>query len=472
MFNDRFAIGPFAPATIPTRMNDVRPLAIACGLAVLAGCGPVREVADRLFDDRPPRARYEARLEGAGLANTALARDWLAAARDALRSAPLVTTPHREEGYLSPAEPAAISLRVNLRRGQEVTFDVALAGDTTTLVFLDAFQIDGESEDAIRLLMSADSGARRIVFEPRRDGEYIFRAQPELLRGGRFTVALIVAPTLAFPVQGRRERDIGSRFGAPRDAGARSHHGVDIFAPRGTPAIAAARGTVTRVQTTDIGGNVVWLRDHRGNSLYYAHLDRQAVGAGDQVGIGDTIGFVGNTGNARTTPPHLHFGIYRRGEGPMDPYWFLHEPRGSVPRLVADTGLLGNWARATTDRAVLRLAPVANADTVALLERHSVVRVVAAVGSWYRVRQPDGLTGYLQGRAIEPLRSRIQSSAVAVASPLLARPVAAATPEDIIRELPAGTRLDVLGRFGAFALVSARDGAAAWIAQPGGAGSN
>jgi peptidoglycan LD-endopeptidase LytH len=452
-------------------MTNARPIALLGALALLAACGPVRDAAVRLFDDRPPRARYEARLESAGLGNAALARDWLAAARDALRSAPLVSSPHREEGYLSPSEPAAIALRVNLRRGQEVAFEMNLVGDTTTLVFVDAWQIDGESEDALRLLTSADSGARRLVFEPRRDGEYIFRAQPELLRGGRFTASLIVAPTLAFPVQGRRERDIGSRFGAPRDAGARSHHGVDIFAPRGTPAIAAAPATVTRVQTTDIGGNVVWLRDQRGNSLYYAHLDRQAVAAGEHVVIGDTIGFVGNTGNARTTPPHLHFGVYRRGEGPVDPYWFVHEPPGTVPRLVADTTLLGVWARAAADRVLLRAAPATTADTVALLSRHAIVRVVAAVGGWYRVRQPDGVSGYLQARAVEPSRSRIRSAAVPAASPLLARPVMDAEPADIVRELPAGTHLDVLGRFGPFALVTVSGGAAAWVAHPGGAGS-
>ena len=93
--------------------------------------------------------------------------------------------------------------------------------------------------------------------------------------------------------------------------------------------MAAAPGTVTRVNETNLGGKVVWLRDTLGNSLYYAHLDSQAVSSGMQVNIGDTLGFVGNTGNARTTPPHLHFGVYRRGEGPVDPWWFLHRPRGA-----------------------------------------------------------------------------------------------------------------------------------------------
>jgi SH3-like domain-containing protein len=106
-----------------------------------------------------------------------------------------------------------------------------------------------------------------------------------------------------------------------------------------------------------------------------------------------------------------------------------------------------------------------------LLSRHAIVRVVAAVGGWYRVRQPDGVSGYLQARAVEPSRSRIRSAAVPAVSPLLARPVMDAEPADIVRELPAGTHLDVLGRFGPFALVTVSGGAAAWVAHPGGAGS-
>jgi hypothetical protein len=227
--------------------------------------------------------------------------------------------------------------------------------------------------------------------------------------------------------------------------------------------IAAAEATVSRVQATQIGGNVVWLRDRRGNSLYYAHLDRQAVAPGDEVTVGDTVGFVGNTGNARTTPPHLHFGVYRRGEGPMDPYWFLHQPRGAVPRLVADTTLLGKWARAAADRTTLRSAPIASADTVALLDRHSVVRVLAAVGGWYRVRQPDGQTGYVPARTVEPAHGTIRTAALDVPSPLLARPVAAALPADVVRELPRGERLQVLGRFGSFSLVTDSAGVAAWV---------
>jgi murein DD-endopeptidase MepM/ murein hydrolase activator NlpD len=121
---------------------------------------------------------------------------------------------------------------------------------------------------------------------------------------------------------------------------------VDIFARRGTPVVATSEGTVRRVEITNIGGKVVWLRDPvRNSSIYYAHLDSQVVRDGQAVMPGDVVGFVGNTGNARTTPPHLHFGIYRRGEGPIDPAPFVRRPRGTLEDLTADLAQLGSWVR-------------------------------------------------------------------------------------------------------------------------------
>ena len=87
--------------------------------------------------------------------------------------------------------------------------------------------------------------------------------------------------------------------------------------------MAAADGRITRVREGGLGGKTVWLRlDGAPVSLYYAHLDEQLTAPDARVRTGDTIGTVGNTGNARTTPPHLHFGIYGRG-GAVDPFPFL-----------------------------------------------------------------------------------------------------------------------------------------------------
>ena len=152
------------------------------------------------------------------------------------------------------------------------------------------------------------------------------RLQPELLRGGRYALTQHALASLRFPVLGKDSRAVSSGFGAARDGGQREHHGIDILAPRGTPVLSAADGVVTSVAVTDIGGKVVWVSDPaRDLSLYYAHLDSQGVSTGTRVRAGDVLGTVGNTGNARTTVPHLHFGIYHRREGPIDPIPYVHE---------------------------------------------------------------------------------------------------------------------------------------------------
>ena len=128
---------------------------------------------------------------------------------------------------------------------------------------------------------------------------------------------------LAVPVQGVRRPALRSSFGEPR-SGHRTHAGIDIFAHRGTPVVAAAEGLVVRIGTTDrLGGNTVWVAGKPSTLYYYAHLDHFARGlhVGDHVAPGDLVGYVGNTGNARTTPPHLHFGVYpaARAFWPVDP---------------------------------------------------------------------------------------------------------------------------------------------------------
>ena len=435
---------------------------IACLLGT-AACDELRRVADSLIDQRPPRQRYVDALSSAGLGTSALAMDWVAAGDRALREAPLVTSPHEEQGYLAPGEPAAIALRIRVRRGQEITLELDLPGDTSTTLFLDAWLIENDSSRSLDHLTSADSGQRMLRVLPRRDGEVVLRAQPELLRGGRFRAMLRLAPTLAFPVQPGTDRDIGSKFGAPRDAGARSHHGIDIFAKRGTPVVAAASGVVNRVNETNIGGKVVWLRDTFGNSLYYAHLDSQAVSSGMRVDVGDTLGFVGNTGNARTTPPHLHFGVYRRGEGPVDPYWFVYQPRGNVPRLVADTSHLGKWIRPTAVRAILLAGPSLRSDTVGLFGRHTAMRVLSAAGEFYRVRLPDGVIGFVSARVTEAADRAIAS--VSTGETILARPALTHTSQDVVAVVGEGDNVGVVARFGEFALVRSSAGIRGWILQ-------
>ena len=120
-----------------------------------------------------------------------------------------------------------------------------------------------------------------------------------------------ISPTLIFPVASTKAF-VASFWGAAREGGVRKHEGIDIFAEKGTPVVAICDGVVEDVRTTPKGGKVVWLRavDYSWN-VYYAHLDDQNVKEGQLVKKGELIGTVGNTGNAKYTPSHLHFGIYK-----------------------------------------------------------------------------------------------------------------------------------------------------------------
>ncbi len=130
---------------------------------------------------------------------------------------------------------------------------------------------------------------------------------------------------LPVPVQGVRATGIADTFGAPRGA-ARTHAGVDIFAKRGTPVLSATRGLVTLVRETGLGGRQVWVLGPARERHYYAHLEDWQAGlkAGDVVWPGTPLGRVGTSGNARGTPPHLHYGIYGAA-GAYDPLPLLQE---------------------------------------------------------------------------------------------------------------------------------------------------
>lgn len=127
-----------------------------------------------------------------------------------------------------------------------------------------------------------------------------------------------VSRSLDFPVAGKRS-NIESFWGANRGGGTRKHKGIDIYAHKGTPVVAIADGVIVKRSRTLNGGKTLWLKPtHESWTAYYAHLDKQLVKKGQRVRKGEVIGTVGNTGNARTTPSHLHFGI-SPGKGWVNP---------------------------------------------------------------------------------------------------------------------------------------------------------
>ena len=112
------------------------------------------------------------------------------------------------------------------------------------------------------------------------------------------------------PLQVSKSR-ITNTWHAPRGAN-RLHEGQDIFAPRGTPTYSATRGYIYNIGQNGLGGQTVSVIGAGGRVYYYAHFDSYAPGIseGDYVTPQTVLGYVGTTGNAQGTPPHLHFGVY------------------------------------------------------------------------------------------------------------------------------------------------------------------
>jgi len=448
---------PVSRFPLPATRYPLPVLLLALGI----GC---RDIP--FFEPPPPPSAHERYADGltrAGLANTALGRDWLAAAQTSVRNPIAVSLPFREVGYFASTEARAVGYAVSLHDGQRLVA-VAETSSTALTIFLDLFRQTGDTASPLELVAAADTGrlttrGARLVHEARHSGVYVLRVQPELLRGGTVTLTVSTEPSLAFPVSGRDSRAVKSFFGADRDAGARRHHGVDIFAPRGTPVLAAARGVVRSIAPNNLGGNVVWLSDYdRGQTLYYAHLDRHYVTAGQSVEIGDTLGFVGNTGNARTTAPHLHFGVYRRGQGPLDPFPFIYRSAAQVSPIVGDTSELGRLARARAKAAVLA-SPETNAATLTTVSAATPLQVDAAIGRWFRVRLPDGTGGYVASRFVESTERAIGRTAVATGTPLRDRPAA----DGAVIATATGSTLMVIAEFADYALVETGEGRTAWV---------
>ncbi len=290
-----------------------------------------------IFSKKTPHEKYAEILDDNDLDKTPQGRQWLAASKLALADAQLITLPYRQQGYFAPDKARALGLKFNAKRGEQLTFTISK--NSPFILYADLFKDNGMESDP---LLSADTAASKFSFDIDEGGSYILRLQPELFRSGEYNLSVSVGPSLDFPVAGTKAK-AGSFWGASREGGKRNHEGIDIFAPKGTPAVASADGVVTGVKETPIGGKVVWLRILNKNvTLYYAHLDKQLVSEGQLVKKGETVGLVGNTGNAKTTPSHLHFGIYSYA-GPMDPYPFVKKGINTAPSITSKN--LKNYLR-------------------------------------------------------------------------------------------------------------------------------
>ncbi|RWU10681.1 M23 family metallopeptidase [Pedobacter chitinilyticus] len=420
--------------------------------ALMAACksGPFN-----LLKPSSPHQQYERKLLNAGLNQSTMGSGWISKANTLLQSASKVKVPYKETGYFAADKLDGASFKFKLERGQMLTAKLTKQSVNSFAIYMDIWEQNDNSE--FKLLAFADSLGSDLQLEAKRSGDYFLRLQPELLGSGSYTLELTVGPSLAYPLKVANRRQLQSFFGVGRDNDTRRHEGIDIFSTFRTPVIAVSEGTVTGVNENNLGGKVVWFRPKgKDYTLYYAHLDEQLVTPGQDVMIGDTLGLMGNTGNAKTTPPHLHFGVYT-SSGAVDPLPFIDPLIPPVPNIN------GNVTTLNTTMRINRSAEISNSlplKQTATLKLNTVARVLAVTSSYYKIELPNGKSGYVSNKSLvetKPMRAlKITSNNQSLFdSPNVNAGIKAS--------LAVGKTVNVIGNFEDFQLVSTIDGTVGWI---------
>jgi len=437
---------------------SIQILTFLVAITLLNSC---KSGAVNLFKAATPHEQYQRKLTAAGLDKTAMGVSWVEAAKVSINKALSVQIPYRENGYFAAERIPATAYRFEVKRGQKINISLEKTSSKPMLVYLDVWEIEDSGD--LKLIKSADTAGRPFDFDADDETKYILRLQPELLRSGSFTLQITSGPSLDFPIGQNNSPRVGSYFGDGRDANSRKHEGIDIFAKFHTPVVAIANGTVTRVNENNLGGKVVWLRPENKNyTLYYAHLDRQIATEGQIVKAGDTLGLVGNTGNARTTPPHLHFGLYT-SRGAIDPLPFIRKTNSEIPTST-NAGLANiNKMLRTSKKATLFRSTNESLDSAITLPSSTIVYATASFQNYLKVELPDGTVGYLRNNVIRNLSAALKKVTItATALPGYDQPSTLAA---IKMNFTKGAKVDLLGIFSTYSLVTDASNETSWISN-------
>jgi SH3-like domain-containing protein len=428
-------------------------IVLLCG--ILFSCNGLRSIKS-VFTDTSPYEKYIHSLDKAHLLGAPMAKEWVAAGERVFSDSVMVSVPFSEAGYFDAGHPDARSYRFQVKDGQVITISGEIKTQDSAKVFLDLFVWKDEQW---KPMVHADS-TLSLTYEFNRNYECVVRLQPELLVSAYYAINISVTPVLINPVSGASNKSIGSFYGASRDGGKRSHEGVDIFATKGTAVVAPTDGYISRVGLNTLGGKVVWMRDNkRGHAYYFAHLDSQMVHPGMHVKQGHILGLVGNTGNAKTTPPHLHFGIYQSGS--KDPLHYINTIDGVARVLPVDTGFHNKPLKVKPAKIKLMSGPSEKLAVKTLLEKDTYLTVIAQSHAWYRVSLPDHSQGFILKNQVAPL-SVVAVDRLDTANLLLSQSHADAIPVALLEK---DTAVEILASFGAYHFVKTENGKAGWLFQ-------
>ena len=427
-------------------------------LLILSSCNP--SGTGSLFKKRSAHQVYAQRLQEAGLDKTAMGRSWLLEAESSLEKSVPVSIPYQEAGYFAAENVEAASFRFEAKRGEKLTITLKKKSAENMMIFMDLFSKQLNSKNA-DLIAFADTSGNPIKYDVDEAGFYFLRLQPELLKSGEYTLSITSGPSLAYPIKAPGKNHVKSVWGDSRDANSRKHEGIDLFAKFRTPVVAAAAGRITRVNTTNLGGKVVWLKpDGKNYTLYYAHLDTQLVQAGQLLEEGDILGLMGNTGNAKGTLPHLHFGIYTFG-GAVDPLPFVNRKIELLADISASKEYLNTTLRTTSVNTQLYSSP--NQKTMLrTLPAQTILVVKAASSNFYKVSLPNGESGYVSSQLVTAIYNPIRKITLLVSQPLLNKPDTTALHKTV---LSSGKSLNILGSFQNYYLVNDQDNNTGWISK-------
>ncbi len=343
------------------------------------------------FSKKTPREKYEEKIRISAPVSPAVTA-WLNAGTYALNHPFFTPDVYGEAGRVYSNIYSATAFSTDIKTGQQLTVSFRRDPGSSFKTYLELWRAgDTLTGRPPALLISADTALNFIAYNAAHDERLVIRFQQELGAEGSYNFHFQTGPSLQFPIPPDVRSSIGSLWNDPRDGGTRKHEGVDIFAPKHSPAVAVADGLVLNVSESELGGKYVFMQPKGADyNVYYAHLDSQLVSPGQRVSAGQVLGLTGNTGNARYTPSHLHFGIYSPA-GAIDPLLFIKPVKQpeKKPSLSSPVYLM------ITTKDTKFIPHIFQPASGFNLPKNTSLFVTATTDLYFRVQLADGRNGFV-----------------------------------------------------------------------------